>query len=139
MSISAVSLSFPTETVASFILFTVLVPETLLDIMTISSGVSISIALSFSRTASLSTVKISSTRPSFSGSRRRSFPNLPPSPIPIEPTIIDFPAPVSPERILSPSPSSISSSSIRARFLMCKFCSIYIPFSFFSNAMTTRL
>ena len=42
----------------------------------------------------------------------------------IEPRIIDLPAPVSPESILSPSSKSIFSSSINARFLTCKLTNI---------------
>ena len=42
----------------------------------------------------------------------------------IEPRIIDLPAPVSPESILSPSSKSIFSSSISARFLTCKLTNI---------------
>ena len=41
-----------------------------------------------------------------------------------EPIIIDFPAPVSPDKIFNPSPNSTSASSINAKFFTCKFCNI---------------
>ena len=47
--------------------------------------------------------------------------NLPPSARLIEPRIMDFPAPVSPVKILRPSPNSTSASSIKARFFTYKF------------------
>ena len=48
----------------------------------------------------------------------------------MEPMIMDFPAPVSPVRILSPPPKVTSVSSIKARFFTCKLCSIFSSFQF---------
>ena len=73
--------------------------------------------------------KTASTKASFPGSRNMSFDTFPPSARPSAPKIMDFPAPVSPDRICSPSKKVMSSSSMSARFLTCKFSSILAPFT----------
>ena len=55
------------------------------------------------------------------------FLNKMPSAKLMDPIIIDLPAPVSPDRILSPSLNSTSVSFISARFFTCRFCNIYSP------------
>ena len=76
-----------------------------------------------------STEKISSTKAGFSLSLSISFCTFSPSARLIEPMMIDFPAPVSPDSIFSPSENSTSHSSMSARFFTCRFCNIFSPSS----------
>ena len=77
-------------------------------------------------TLSSSILKSSSESPYSAPVLIKSGDVLAPSAALIEPNIIDLPAPVSPDRILSPSSKSIFSSSISARFLTCKLDNIFL-------------
>ena len=94
-----------------------------------------SIAASAAFMFSSFTSKISSTSAASAFSRSISFCTFPPSARLIEPIIMDFPAPVSPERMFNPSPNSTSASSISARFFTCKLRNIYSPSSYSSSSL----
>ena len=95
--------------------------------ITVSSSISISSARMASMVSASSTKKISSTKADSPLSRSISFWTFSPKARLIDPMIMDFPAPVSPDKILSPGPNSTSVSSINARFFTCRFCNIRSP------------
>ena len=94
-----------------------------LRVMVSPSG-KISIASSLFLSLSSSTENVSSTSPLPVPFLSISALYLAPSASPTDPRRMDFPAPVSPVRILSPGPKSTSVSSMSARFFTCRFCNI---------------
>ena len=116
ISILAASLSVDMLTVSPLIRLKLLPCISLRLRVTMFPSGKMSRASSLFFSFSSSTVKVSSTSPLSVPFLSISALYFAPRASPTEPKRIDFPAPVSPVRILSPGPKSTSVSSIRARF-----------------------
>ena len=129
MRYEAISFIRETDTASPFTLPTARDCVILRLKITHPSSTSTSSALKASIIFGSSTEKISSTKAGLSLSLSISFCTFSPSARLIEPMMIDFPAPVSPDSIFSPSENSTSHSSMSARFFTCRFCNIFSPSS----------
>ena len=83
------------------------------------------------------TVSESSTKPEFSPCLMELLSARAPMARDSAPISIDLPAPVSPVRILSPGVKLISASSMRARFLTCRFVIIIPPLLSDTGSLTS--